>query len=77
MSAIICFEAVFPELTRKFAARGSQLIINLTNDGWYGDSAGPYQHLAMPGGERWKTAGTCCGRPTPAFRPIVDPSGRC
>ena len=51
MNAIICFEAVFPELVREFVFRGSQLIINLTNDGWYGDSAAPYQHLAMA---RWR-----------------------
>ncbi len=46
-NAIICFEAVFPALVRRFVDRGSQLIINLTNDEWYGDSAAPYQHLAI------------------------------
>jgi apolipoprotein N-acyltransferase len=46
-NAIICFEAVFPDLVRQFVGRGSQLIVNLTNDAWYGDSAAPYQHLAI------------------------------
>jgi apolipoprotein N-acyltransferase len=46
-NAIICFEAVFPALARRFTAGGSQLIINLTNDAWYGRSAAPYQHLAI------------------------------
>lgn len=46
-NAIICFEAVFPDLVRRFVRQGSQLIINLTNDGWYGDSAAPYQHFAI------------------------------
>jgi apolipoprotein N-acyltransferase len=46
-NAIICFEAVFPGLVRRFVQNGSQLIVNLTNDGWYGDSAAPYQHLAI------------------------------
>jgi len=46
-NAVICFEAVFPELTRRFVANGSQLIVNLTNDAWYGRSAAPYQHLAI------------------------------
>ncbi len=50
-SAIICFEAVFPDLVRRFVELGSRLIVNLTNDGWYGDSAAPYQHLAMA---RWR-----------------------
>lgn len=46
-NAIICFEAVFPGLVRKFVHDGSELIINLTNDAWYGESAAPYQHLAI------------------------------
>jgi apolipoprotein N-acyltransferase len=46
-NAIICFEAAFPNLVRRFVANGSQLIINLTNDAWYGDSAAPYQHIAI------------------------------
>lgn len=46
-NAIICFEAVFPGLVRQFVRDGSELIINLTNDAWYGKSAAPYQHLAI------------------------------
>ncbi len=51
VNALICFEAVFPELARRFARDGSQLMINLTNDSWYGRSAAPFQHLAMA---RWR-----------------------
>jgi apolipoprotein N-acyltransferase len=50
-SALICFEAVFPEISRRFARQGSELFINLTNDGWYGKTAAPYQHLLMA---RWR-----------------------
>jgi apolipoprotein N-acyltransferase len=46
-NSIICFEAVFPSLVRRFVHDGSELILNLTNDGWYGDSPAPYQHLAI------------------------------
>lgn len=46
-NALICFEAAFPKLARRFVQKGSGLIVNLTNDGWYGDSAAPYQHLAI------------------------------
>ncbi len=51
VNAIICFEAIFPDLERRFVRDGSELIVNLTNDGWYGNSAAPYQHLAMA---RWR-----------------------
>jgi apolipoprotein N-acyltransferase len=50
-NAIICFEIVFPGLVRGFVRKGSQLILNLTNDGWYGDSSAPYQHLTIA---RWR-----------------------
>lgn len=55
VNAIICFEAVFPDLCREFVRKGSELIINLTNDGWYGDTWAPYQHLAMA---RWRAVET-------------------
>jgi apolipoprotein N-acyltransferase len=50
-NAVICFEIVFPGHVRRFIQQGSQLILNLTNDGWYGDSSAPYQHLAIA---RWR-----------------------
>jgi apolipoprotein N-acyltransferase len=50
-NAIICFEAAFPGLVRRFVQKGSQLIVNLTNDRWYGVSSAPYQHLTIA---RWR-----------------------
>jgi len=47
VNAVICFEAVFPGMVRRFVGQGSELIVNLTNDGWYGNSAAPFQHLAI------------------------------
>jgi len=46
-NAVVCFEAAFPDLVRRFVAQGSQLVVNLTNDGWYGVSDAPYQHLEI------------------------------
>ncbi len=44
---IICFEAIFPELARTHARKDARLLVNLTNDAWFGRSSAPYQHLAM------------------------------
>ncbi len=44
-STLICFEDVFPELSRQFAKRGAEFLIVITNDAWFGKSAAPYQHL--------------------------------
>jgi apolipoprotein N-acyltransferase len=44
---LICFESVFPYLCREGVEAGSQLLVNITNDGWFGDTPGPYQHAQM------------------------------
>lgn len=41
----ICYEAVFPRISRDDARRGARLLLNLTNDGWYKDTWGPTQHF--------------------------------
>lgn len=40
----ICYEIIFPDLVME-AAAGADVIVNVTNDAWFGDTAGPYQHL--------------------------------
>jgi len=46
IAPLICYEVIFPVSTRR-AVLGADMIINLTNDAWFGDSLGPRQHLAM------------------------------
>ena len=45
-SPLVCYEAIFPDRAALTRPRPAWLV-NITNDGWYGDSSGPYQHLAM------------------------------
>lgn len=47
LGVLICYEAIFPQLAREYVQQGSGLLINLTNDAWFGRSSAPYQHLAM------------------------------
>ena len=44
--ALICFEDTLGELTRRFVQNGAQLLVNITNDGWFLHTAGAEQHLA-------------------------------
>jgi len=43
----ICFEAIFPNEIRKSVKNGAEIIVNLTNDGWYLKTSAPYQHFTM------------------------------
>ncbi len=47
VGVLVCFEGIFPELARDYVRRGSDLLVNVTNDAWFGRSSAPYQHLAM------------------------------
>jgi apolipoprotein N-acyltransferase len=72
----ICFEAVFPDLVRRFDTGGAELLINISNDGWFGRSAAPAQHLMMARvraveNRRWLLRDTNNG-----FTVSVDPYGR-
>jgi len=44
---LICFEGIFPEISREYVVKGADLLVNITNDAWFGDSSAPYQHLSM------------------------------
>lgn len=46
-AGLICFESIFPDLTREFTTRNADMLINITNDGWFGKTPGPYQHCEL------------------------------
>jgi apolipoprotein N-acyltransferase len=47
LGLLICYEAIFPELSRNLVGAGANLLVNITNDAWFGRSSAPYQHLSM------------------------------
>ena len=72
----ICYEAIFPGEVRRFTAGGAQLLINISNDGWFGRSAAAEQHLRMARvraveNRRWLVRATNNG-----LTVSVDPYGR-
>ena len=47
VGTLVCFEAIFPDIARDYVRAGSRILINITNDAWFGRSSAPYQHLVM------------------------------
>jgi apolipoprotein N-acyltransferase len=47
LGPMVCFEDILPELGRRIAAEKPNAFINITNDAWFGETAEPYQHLAL------------------------------
>jgi apolipoprotein N-acyltransferase len=43
----ICYEIIFPNLSRAMVKNHASVLVNITNDAWYGKSSAPYQHFSM------------------------------
>ncbi|MHC1711447.1 MAG: apolipoprotein N-acyltransferase [Solidesulfovibrio sp.] len=76
LGGLICYEAIFPELAQRRVEAGANLLVNISNDAWFGDSAAPRQHLdlallrAVEQG-RALVRGTNTG-----ISAVIDPRGR-
>ncbi len=76
LGAFICYESAFPDLVREFANGGAEVLVNLSNDGYFGHSAAREQHLSLvrmraAENRRWIIRATNDG-----ITAVVDPAGR-
>lgn len=72
----ICYESIFGDEIRHYAQEGADVLINISNDGWYGDTSAPWQHLNMVRmraieNHRWVLRSTNTG-----VTAAIDPLGR-
>ena len=72
----ICYEAVFADEVRQLARNGAEVLVNISDDGWYGDTSAPWQHLNMARmraveNRRWLLRDTNTG-----VTAVIDPYGR-
>ncbi len=72
----ICYEIIFPELARAQVAAGAGLLLNLTNDAWYGRSSAPYQHFAMAVARAVENRRALVRSANTGISGFVDPVGR-
>jgi apolipoprotein N-acyltransferase len=76
LGVFICYESIFPDEVRQFADQGAQVFVNISNDGWYGDSGAYAQHLNQTRmraieNNRWLLSATDTG-----VTASIDPWGR-
>lgn len=75
LGVLICYESIFPELAREQVAQGANLLVNISNDAWFGLSAAPEQHFSLAvlravEQRRWLARATNTG-----ISAFVDPYG--
>ncbi len=76
LSVAVCYEAVFPWLSRQAVREGSQLLTTITNDAWYGTSAAPYQHFEQARVRAVETGRYLVRAANTGISGVVDPYGR-
>ena len=76
LGTLICYEGIFPEISQKYAKEGVDLLVNLTNDAWYGVSSGPYQHLAFYSFRAVETRKNLLRSTNTGITAVIDSSGR-
>jgi len=76
VGGFICYEAIFPELVRKFSAGGAELLVNITDDAWYGKTAAPVQHFQMARMRAIESRRFLIRCANTGISAVIDPAGR-
>ena len=76
IGAMICYEGIFPVISRKIVKNGADLLINFTNDAWYGASSAPHQHLAMYAFRALETRRWLIRATNTGFSAVISPTGK-
>lgn len=76
VAAYICYESVFPQIVRTMTARGAQVLVNISNDAWFGSGGGARQHFEMGTLRAVETRRYLLRAGNDGITALVDPLGR-
>ncbi len=76
IGVLICYEAIFPEISAEFSNNGANLLVNITNDGWFGKTSAPYQHFDMTIMRAVENRVYLVRAANTGISAVVDPAGR-
>ena len=73
---LVCFEVIFPGLARTHTREGAKVLVNLTNDAWFGKTSAPYQHLSMAVFRAVENRRPLIRAANTGFSALIDPKGK-
>jgi apolipoprotein N-acyltransferase len=76
LGVLICYESIFPDFTRREVNLGANILVNITNDAWYGESSAPFQVLAMAAMRSVETKVPMVRTANTGISALIEPSGR-
>lgn len=76
VGVFICYEAIFPQLARGLVLAGAEVLVNVSNDAWYGDTAAAFQHLEMARIRAIENGRYLLRATNDGITVVVDPYGR-
>lgn len=72
----ICYESIFPEITRALMAQDPDFLVNTTNDAWFGTTAAPHQHFAQAVVRAVESGRAVVRAANTGISGLIEPSGR-
>jgi apolipoprotein N-acyltransferase len=76
LGVMICYEGILPEAGRAYRQGGAGLLVNITNDAWFGNTSAPYQHLSMTVFRSVENRLYLVRAANTGISAIIDPTGR-
>ena len=73
---LVCYEIIYPQFVRERVIRGANILINITNDGWFGKTSGAYQHAVISQMRCIENGISLARCANSGFTMFVDPYGR-